>query len=90
MPNPKREAQICHKIAALSYLIAEALDELNPEMSDKSSSKAHFQETSAICEVIVNNLFGTPEIASSVYLQELSNKVDTCIRKNHRVLPKLE
>jgi hypothetical protein len=30
MPSP-RQAVICHKIAALSYLLAEALDELNPE-----------------------------------------------------------
>ena len=90
MPNPKREAQICHKIAALAYLMAEALDELNPEMSDKSSSKKHFQESSEICQVIVNNLLGTPEVATNTYLSDLSTKVDTCIRKNYKILPGLE
>jgi hypothetical protein len=31
MPSPKRQAVICHKIA-LSYLLAEALDELNQKL----------------------------------------------------------
>jgi hypothetical protein len=29
----KRQAVICHKIAALSYLLAEALDELNQKQT---------------------------------------------------------
>jgi hypothetical protein len=40
MPSPKRQAVICHKIAALSYLLAEALDELNPEVVTLIHSKA--------------------------------------------------
>jgi hypothetical protein len=36
MLSPKRQAVICHKIAALSYLLAEALDELNPEVADSN------------------------------------------------------
>jgi hypothetical protein len=85
--NPKREAVICHKIAALAYLMAEALDELNPEMSDKSSLKSRCNDMSDSCQEIVNNMFGVPEIKSTVYLQELSNKVDTCIRKNYVRIP---
>ena len=90
MPNPKREAQICHTIAALAYLMAEALDELNPEMSDKSPTKAHFEKTSDICQEIVNNMFGVPEIRSTTYLPELAQKVATCIRKNYVRIPGTE
>jgi hypothetical protein len=41
MPSPKRQAVICHKIAALSYLLAEALDELNPEVADSNPFKSN-------------------------------------------------
>jgi hypothetical protein len=40
MPSPKRQAVICHKIAALSYLLA-ALDELNPEVADSNPFKSN-------------------------------------------------
>jgi hypothetical protein len=36
-----KEAVICHKIAALSYLLAEALDELNPEVADSNPFKSN-------------------------------------------------
>jgi hypothetical protein len=36
-----RQAVICHKIAALSYLLAEALDELNPEVADSNPFKSN-------------------------------------------------
>jgi len=80
-------AVICHKIAALSYLLAESFDELNPEMKDDHSLKAKCNEMSDACQKIVNNLFDVDELRSGTYLQELSTKVDTCIRKNYIHIP---
>lgn len=85
--NPKKEAVICHKIAALAYLLGEALDELNPEMSDKSSLKSRCDDMSISCQAIVNNLFGIDELRNGVYLQDLATKVATCVRKNYVRIP---
>lgn len=90
MPSPKQEAIICHKIAALAYLLAEALDELNPEMRDTSPVKAHFEKTSELSQEIVNDMFGVPEIRTTTYLPELAEKVNTCIRKNYVRIPGTE
>jgi hypothetical protein len=38
MPSPK-DKLLSVKIAALSYLLAEALDELNPEVADSNPFK---------------------------------------------------
>jgi hypothetical protein len=69
MPSPKRQAVICHKIAALSYLLAEALDELNPEVADSNPFKSNVMADK--CNEIVSDVFGVQEIAST-YLQNMS------------------
>jgi hypothetical protein len=57
MPSPKRQAVICHKIAALSYLLAEALDELNPEVADSNPFKKAMMPCIDKCNEIVSDVF---------------------------------
>jgi hypothetical protein len=87
MPSPKRQAVICHKIAALSYLLAEALDELNPEVADSNPFKKQCDAMADKCNEIVSDVFGVQEIASSTYLQNMSTQVDTAIRRNYVRIP---
>jgi hypothetical protein len=82
MPSPKRQV-ICHKIAALSYLLAEALDELNPEVADSNPFKSN-DAMADKCNEIVSDVFGVQEIAST-YLQNMSTQVDTAIRNYVRI-----
>jgi hypothetical protein len=56
MPSPKRQAVICHKIAALSYLLAEALDELNPEVADSNPFKKQCDAMADKCNEIVSDV----------------------------------
>lgn len=86
----KRKAIICHKIAALSYLLAESLDELNPEVKDVDPFKKLCDDMVVKCQAIVNDLWAVEELTKSVYLQELSNKVDVVIRKNYVRIPGTE
>jgi hypothetical protein len=87
MPSPKRQAVICHKIAALSYLLSEALDELNPEVGDSNPFKKQCDAMADKCNEIVEDVFGIQEISSSTYLQNMSNQVDTAVRKNYVRIP---
>lgn len=90
MSSPKKQAQICHKIAALAFLLGEALDELNPEMKNEHSLKARCNEMSEACQLLVKNTFAIEEIYTGSYMQELATKVDTCIRKNYVRIPGTE
>lgn len=82
MPNPKREAELYHKIAALSYLISESLDELNPSVKDSNPFKLQCNDMSEKCLNILESTFDVEEVRSGIYLQDLATKVDTVIRKN--------
>jgi hypothetical protein len=53
----KRQAVICHKIAALSYFISrEALDELNPEVADSNPFKKQCDAMADKCNEIVSDV----------------------------------
>jgi len=87
MSSPKRQAMICHKIAALSFLLSEALDELNPHVKDSNPFKKQCDAMAERCQEIVGDVFGVQEIASGTYLQTLATKVDTTIRQNFVRIP---
>jgi hypothetical protein len=87
MPSPKRQAEICHKIAALSFLLSEALDELNPHVKDSNPFKKQCDAMAERCQEIVGDVFGVQELATGTYLQALATKVDTTIRHNYVRIP---
>jgi hypothetical protein len=55
MPSPKRQAVICHKIAALSYLLAEA--RAKPEVADSNPFKKQCDAMADKCNEIVSDVF---------------------------------
>ena len=82
--NPKREAQQSHKIAALCYLLSEALQEAGATADTALQIKQDCENLGAKCEKVLDDLFKIKEVSGSTYLTELSNKVDTVIRKNYQ------
>lgn len=84
MIPPKRKAQLTHKICAISAILIETLDEIkaNSEISQEFRTKC--EEIIPICEIILDESFKAEQVRSSTYLTDLSNKIDTVIRRNYQ------
>jgi len=80
--NPKKEAQICHTIAVLISLLGDYTDDLTPNGPVSKKFKEKAEELMPLCEEMLSVIYNVPEISSGTYLSDLSNKIDTIIRKN--------
>lgn len=75
----KRKSTLMHKLAVLSMLLQECLDELNPDtqkMMDLRNTLVQFTEE------INESLKDTTTMFKTTYFQDISNKIDTILRKN--------
>jgi hypothetical protein len=88
--NNKKSAVQSHKIAALCYLLAEALQEAGANGEMALEIKNECETLGVKCENVLEDLFQVKEVYGSTYLIELSNKVDTVIRKNHQQITKTD
>lgn len=82
--NPKKEAQTTHAIATLSFLMVDKLDEFRKH-SNKELTKEVTEACNTLqknCETMLNEVFGIKSISNGTYLNGLSEKLDTIIRKN--------
>lgn len=68
-----------HKLVCLSMLLQENLDELNPTTERMKTLKITLTE---FTEVLNNELKTTDTIMRTTYFQDISNKIDTILRKN--------
>ena len=82
--NNKKSAIQSHKIAALCYLLAEALQEVGANAETALEIKANAEVLGTQCEQVLEDLFQVKQIKGSTYLTDLCNKVDTVIRKNYQ------
>lgn len=80
--NPKREAEITHRIAALSFSLINAFDELKAETPFASEFKNEASSFIDKCEKILDQSYGVKTISAGNYLPGLSNKIDTVVRRN--------
>jgi hypothetical protein len=82
--NPKKINMLSHRLAVLSNLMIETLDEIeaNSDMSLEFSIKS--KELMPFCEQMVDDVFTLGQIKSTTYMTDISNKVDTVIRKNYK------
>lgn len=80
----KKSAVQSHKIAALCYLLAEALQEVGANAETALEIKVEAQSLGKKCENVLEDLFQVKQIKGSTYLTDLCNKVDTVIRKNYQ------
>jgi len=75
----KAKSMQMHKFFCLMQLLQENLDELkvtNPRMIELKSN------LSEMCELLNNECNDTYTIQKTTYFQEITNKIDTILRKN--------
>lgn len=77
--SPKKQIHLCHKLVVLNFLVQEVLDNLNPRTAE---IKEYRENLLKLTEMLNNEIADTEAIQSTLYFQDLSNKVDTIIRKN--------
>lgn len=77
--NPKQKSIKMHLFYVLMNLLLECLDELKitePRAKELQNNLTDF------CEILNNEMARTEAIQRTTYFQDLSNKVNTIIRKN--------
>ena len=75
----KKKSVNMHKLFCLMSLLQDNLDELQvttPRMQQLKDNLSEF------CEVLNNEVAGTYTIQKTTYFVELTNKIDTIMRKN--------
>lgn len=79
--NKKHKINL-HKFYALMQLLQDNLDDF--ESFDKATPrmKQLRADLSEFCELLNNECAGTFAVQKSTYFQDLSNKIDTMMRKN--------
>jgi len=75
----KKKAIEMHKLVVLSMLLQECLDELNPDTKRMKELRATLLQ---FTEELNDGLKDTFTMQKTTYFQDLSNKVDTILRKN--------
>lgn len=86
--NPKKFAETSHRIAVLSALLVESLEDINASSEAALDLKQKAKEIIPHCEKMLSEVYTAKTITSGTYFNELSNKVDTVIRKNFQVISK--
>lgn len=76
--NPKRKNIQMHKLYCLCQLQLEVLDELKPTSQRMLRYK---DDMTGLCELLNNEVANTYTIQKSTYFNEISNKIDTILRK---------
>jgi len=76
--NPKKKHVQIHKLYCLSSLLLENLDTLKPTTPRMIKLKADLID---FCEELNNSVADTATIQKSTYFSEISNKIDTILRK---------
>lgn len=79
----KKEKLKLHKISFLAILLLSELDELKPEAEIGIALHEKTKEYIDVIEPFIEVLYGPKEIRSGTYLTDMSNKIDTLIRKNY-------
>lgn len=76
--NPKRKNTQMHKLFCLVNLLLENLDELKPTTPRMVTFK---NDLTGFCEELNNSVADTATVQKSTYFSEISNKIDTILRK---------
>ena len=77
--NPKTKSIKMHLFYALMQLLLECLDELQVTTPRMAKLKADLTE---FCEILNNECANTYTIQKTTYFSELTNKINTLMRKS--------
>lgn len=85
--NPKRVDMLCHKTAVLCDLLADTLEELKTNTDFSKDFISQLNKTSSSCEKIISDVFAYSKgVRKSTYLQNLTNKIDTIVRHEYKLM----
>jgi len=76
----KKDSVLMHKLVCLSMLLQETIDELKP---DTPIMKKTAEDLTVFTELLLDSLKNTETIQKHTYFQEISNKIDTVMRKSY-------
>lgn len=79
----KNEAIATHKIATLATLMLSAIDDITVKTQEEYEFRDELIAVEKRIEKILDVAFKVDTIKSSTYLQDLSRKLDTILRKNY-------
>jgi len=79
----KKERVLYHKLAVLSNLLLMELDEMKPSAAIGANMHQKAKEFTEALEPFLVAAFDSQQVRSGTYLTDVSNKVDTVIRKNY-------
>ena len=77
--TPKEKNIGMHKLFCLSGLLLETLDDLKPTTPKMVKYKS---DLTGLCEELNRNVEDTYTIQKSTYFQDISNKIETVMRRN--------
>lgn len=78
----KQEAQEAHKIACLFELLGESIDKFAPESPMGIKIKKISLEILPFADAMLEEVYKVNNIRNSTYMINLTNKIDTVMRKN--------
>jgi hypothetical protein len=84
----KKERVLYHKLAVLSNLLLMELDDMKPTAKVGANLHKKAKEFVEALEPFLESAFDSEQIRNGTYLTDLSNKVDTVIRKNYEQIIK--
>ena len=73
-----------HKIAALSQLLVESLQDVEADSKWALDIMDNCKSLQEKLEPAVDQIYKIKGVSNSVYMQELTNKIDTIMRKNYK------
>ena len=82
----KAKNQKKHKIAVLTQLLVEALQDVEANSDWALEVLKKSAELQGVLEPVLEHLYQIKGVSSGVYLQDMSNRVDTIIRKNYQLI----
>ena len=79
----KKERVLYHKLAVLTNLLIMELDDMKPTAKIGANMHQKAKEFTEALEPFLVAAFDSDQVKSGTYLIDVSNKVDTVIRKNY-------
>lgn len=84
--SPKHRNQAIHKLVVLANLMTGVIDDLEADAEAPVEFVKKCKELLPFCEEMISDAYSVEKIRSTTYLSDLSNKVDTVIRKNYQFI----
>lgn len=82
--SKKNQAIKLHKLSVLCSIMIDTIDDIGIENDNISSIKSNLVEIEKFSEEVLESSFNVKNIKNSTYLQEITNKVNTVMRKNYK------